>query len=61
MAALGAALLVALSAGMIVRGLRAWGYARAPVLAALDCCAVAPPAQEPAAPPSRAGLALGSD
>lgn len=53
-AALGAALLVALSAGMIVRGLRAWGYASAPALSALDCCAVAPPAREPAAPPAPA-------
>jgi sulfite exporter TauE/SafE/copper chaperone CopZ len=50
--ALAAALMVALSAGMLVRGLRAWGLATSPAFAALDCCTVpeAPAEAEPEAP-----------
>jgi Cu2+-exporting ATPase len=50
-AAFAAALMLALAAGMLVRGLRAWGLATSPVFAALDCCAVpeAPAEAEPEA------------
>ena len=45
-----AALLVALAAGMLLRGLRAWGIDPAPGVAAWDCCALPQPSETPTAP-----------
>ena len=45
-----AALLVALAAGMVLRGLRAWGIDPAPGVAAWDCCELPQPSETPTAP-----------
>ena len=65
LARIAAALLVALAAGMVLRGLRAWGIDPAPGVAAWDCCEVpqlaeTPPEPEPPVSPFL-DLAPGAD
>lgn len=57
-AAFAAALMFALAAGMLVRGLRAWGLATSPVFAALDCCALSEAPADPAPEPPAAAAVL---